>query len=112
MVWSTCVRMAGGHVWHYVLSIDQREPWRLHGDDLFPRMTQGQWVSRSWFTGHVPTPCTNGSRALKSGCVTASIRSANDIPAIHNTRPIMVQNDTHVFDLMQLSPVVGGWVLL
>ena len=24
----------------------------------------------------------------------------------------MVQNDTHVFDLMQLSPVVGGWVLL
>ena len=24
----------------------------------------------------------------------------------------MVQNDTHVFDLMQLSPVVDGWVLL
>ena len=75
---------------------------------LFPH-TQ---VSRSWFTGHAPTPCANGLSALLSGCITAVIDAAGDIPAIHNTRAIMVQNDTHVFDLMQLSPVVGGWVLL
>ena len=35
------------------------------------------------------------------------------MPAIHNTRPIMVQNDTRVFDLWELAPVsLFGWVLL
>lgn len=40
-------------------------------------------------------------------------RSAHDIPALHNTRPIMVANDTRVFDLLELAPVSqNGWVLL
>ena len=39
--------------------------------------------------------------------------SAEDIPLFHNTRPIMVANDTHRFDLMELAPVGhNGWVLL
>lgn len=40
-------------------------------------------------------------------------RSAHDIPVVHNTRPIMVANDTHVFDFLELAPVAkNGWVLL
>ena len=40
-------------------------------------------------------------------------RSARDIPAFHNIRPIMVANDTRVFDLLELAPVGhNGWVLL
>jgi hypothetical protein len=50
--------------------------------------------------------------AIFGGCILAAIRSAREIPAIHNRRPIMVQNDTRVFDLMELAPVVHGWVLL
>eukprot|EP00665_Eupelagonemidae_sp_cell47_P017842 gene17842-biopygen411 len=104
----------GPQVWHYILSIDVTTPWRLSGDDLYPKMPGGSggWVAHQWFTGHAPTPCVDGSRALASGCVSASVRSARDIPAIHNTRPVMVRNDTRVFDLLELAPVVYGWVLL
>ena len=70
------------------------------------------WVAHQWFTAHEPTRCTHGQRALASGCVSAHVRSASDVPPLHNTRPIMMQNDTYLFDLMELAPVVSGWVLL
>lgn len=103
----------GRLIYHYVLSIDVRSPWSLRADDLYPALQGGEgWVAAPWFTGHAPTPCVDGSRALASGCVSALVRSAADIPPIHNTRPIMVQNDSRAFDLLELAPVVGGWVLL
>ena len=40
------------------------------------------------------------------------MRSAGELAPLHNVRPVMVQNDTHVFDLLVLAPVVHGWVLL
>ena len=64
------------------------------------------------FTGHLPTSCQNGSHALASGCVSAFVKTVEDIPPIHNVRPIMVQNDTRMFDLLELAPVVHGWALL
>ena len=69
-------------------------------------------MAHSWFDGHAPTKCVHGSRALSSGCVVAAVKSASDIPLIHNSRPIMVRNDSHAFDLLVLAPVVHGWVLL
>ena len=140
-VWATYVRM-GELVWHYVLSVDVKTPWKISGADFFPPIPAatsggaadsdavggssssspepvlsnggaGGWVAHEWFTGHGPTPCVNGSQALASGCVAASVRSASDVPALHNKRPIMVANDTRTFDLLQLSPVApNGWVLL
>ena len=119
MVWATSTALSGV-VWHHVLSIDVGLPWRLHGNDLYPPMpdvatapNEG-WVAHPWFspTAHHPTTCTNGVRALASGCVVAHVRSAVDVPPIHNTRPIMAQNDTHAFDLLELAPVVRGWALL
>ena len=119
-VWTTVVSISGV-VWHYVISIDVGVPWHIHGSDFWPMLpntaseaeaTAG-WVASSWFTGHRPTPCMNGSRALKSGCVVARIFSAEDLPPFHNTRPIMVANDSHRFDLTELAPVGrNGWVLL
>jgi hypothetical protein len=123
LVWATSTTVKS-HVWHYVLSIDVKSSWRLHGDDLYPKLAAAVdmtregggaaegWVAHPWFTGHAPTPCVHGSKALASGCVSASVKSYEDIPPIHNTRPIMVQNDTRVYDLMELAPVVHGWVLL
>ena len=70
------------------------------------------WVAHHWFTGHRPTGCIRGWRALASGCVAARVRSAADVPPLHNTRPVMARNDTHQFDLLVLAPVVHGWVLL
>ena len=116
-------------VWHWVLSIDVASPWNLHGGDLYPMIpdaaadaaaargtgaaTDGEgWVAHSWFTGHSPTNCRHGAKAVSTGCVSAVVGSAEDIPALHNTRPIMIPNDTHVFDLLELAPVVHGWVLL
>lgn len=117
-----------GVVWHWILSIDVITPWKLHGADLYPmlpnsaaeqaerlvadRHAEEGWVVHDWFTGHSPTNCRDGTKAVASGCVRAVVRSAADIPAIHNKRPIMVRNDTHVFDLTELAPVKGGWVLL
>merc|ERR1712185_601109 len=41
------------------------------------------------------------------------IRSEADMPHLLNDRGVMVQNDTHVYDLMQLAPIgPNGWVLL
>ena len=152
-VWATYARMrpeqveqvaepqvgeVGELVWHYVLSVDVKTPWKISGADFFPPIPAatsadaaaaesdavspepvlanggtGGWVAHEWFTGHGPTPCLNGSQALASGCVAASVRSASDVPALHTTRPIVVANDTRTFDLLQLSPVApNGWVLL
>lgn len=141
-VWATNTRMhdvnpsgpdgAMSHaVWHWVLSIDVTSPWNLHGSDLYPMIPNtvadavgprgsrttakdgGEgWVAHSWFTGHGPTNCKHGAKALATGCVSAVVGSAEDIPALHNARPIMVTNDTHVFDLLELAPVVHGWALL
>ena len=106
--------------WHYLLSIGVSAPWKVHGRDLYPMVpdtvaaagTDG-WVAHPWFTGHEPTACTHGSHALASGCVVAAAKTAAQIPALHNTRPIMVQNDTQTFDLLELAPVSStGWVLL
>ena len=72
----------------------------------------GGWVAHPWHTGHRPTPCVNGTRALETGCISAHVLAGAEIPALYNARPIMVQNDTHVFDLLELAPVVHGWVLL
>jgi hypothetical protein len=72
----------------------------------------GGWVAHSWFTGHAPTPCVHGAAALASGCVCAHGVVASELPPLHNTRPLMVANDSATFDLLQLSPVVHGWVLL
>lgn len=71
------------------------------------------WVAHSWFSGHQPTACVDGTHAISSGCVLVRVVSAADIPPFHNTRPIMVANDTHRFDLLELAPVGhNGWVLL
>ena len=116
-VWATHT-ILGSAVWHYVLSVDVGSPWKIHARDLYPMMpettaaSEPRWVAHSWFTGHAPTVCAHGSRALASGCVVASVKSAADIPAIHTARPIAVQNDTRAFDLLELAPVVHGWALL
>ena len=157
-VWATSTSFArsGGAVsplvWHYLLSVDVSSPWNVSGRDLYPMIPTGAddeegmpkgmpegWVAHQWFTGHMPTPCIGGSRALASGCVMARVKSARDLPPIHNTRPIMIENDTRTkgtafllcfhclpsrrlcltlrssagtFDLTELAPVVNGWVLL
>merc|ERR1712060_297508 len=72
------------------------------------------WVARRWHSGNVPTACRSGQSAIESGCVLGpAIRSEASMPSVLNDRPIMVQNDTHVYDLMQLAPIgENGWVLL
>jgi hypothetical protein len=113
-VWTTFTAFEN-RVWHYVLSIGLQARWRIRGDDFYPSLTTAQgegWVAHTWFRQHSPTPCRHGHRALESGCVLASVHSAQDIPALQNVRPIMVFNDTHKFDLMELAPIVNGWVLL
>ena len=122
-VWATHTTI-GPQVWHYILSVDVEKSWTIHGSDLFPVMPNtasellgavgpvSEWVAHPWFTGHAPTPCVHGSDALASGCIIAAVRSAEDIPALRTSRPIMVSNDTRAFDLLELAPVVGGWVLL
>ena len=111
----------GTLVWHYVVSMDVAAPYQLSGGDLFPQMADqaadgaatGTWVAHSWFSGLSPTVCANGSLAVASGCVAATVAAAHDIPPLHNTRPVMVANDTHTFDLMVLAPVAPtGWILL
>lgn len=105
----------GSLAWHYVLSVDVAAPFKLAAGDLYPRMegAPSTWVLHSWFSGHHPTGCVNGSLAVASGCLAATVASARDIPAIHNTRPIMVENDTHTFDLVMLAPVASnGWAFL
>ena len=57
-VWATSVALSGV-VWHYVLSVDVKPPWRRRGDDLYPKLARSAegWVAHAWFTGHAPTPC-------------------------------------------------------
>ena len=104
--------------WHYVLSIDVKVPWQLQVDDFYPplAMTGGArgWVARRWHAAHRPTACLDGQLAVKSGCLLGPSAVAEaDLPRILNDRPVMVANDTHQFDLLQLSPVLeNGWVLL
>lgn len=118
MVWASHTSLSG-QTWHHVLSINVSTPWRLHADDLYPPIppeaaaAAGEgWVAHPWFTEHRPTPCANRSRALASGCVVARVRSAADLSPLHTTRPIMAQNDTDLFDLLSLAPLVRGWALL
>eukprot|EP00937_MAST-01D_sp_MAST-1D-sp2_P001458 g1458.t1 len=104
--------------WHYVLSVDAVAPggYALSANDLFPRPAAGDtFVAHQWFarSGHAATACVNGTRALASGCIAAVVPSAGRVPALRNTRPLMVANDTHVFDLLVLAPVApNGWALL
>eukprot|EP00435_Cladocopium_sp_Y103_P075365 s16_g56.t2 len=104
--------------WHYVLSIDVKVRWQLQVDYFFPplAMTGGArgWVARRWHAAHRPTACLDGQLAVRSGCLLGPSAVAEaDLPRILNDRPVMVANDTHQFDLLQLSPVLeNGWVLL
>ena len=36
------------------------------------------------------------------------MRTAADVPPLHNTRPVMAQNDTHAFGLLGLAPRRAG----
>ena len=54
---------------------------------------------------HHANLCVNGSEAESSGCLFGEIRSADDFPSILNDRSLMVENDTHQFDLWQFAPV-------
>eukprot|EP00438_Fugacium_kawagutii_P003001 Skav233480 [mRNA] locus=scaffold1310:56392:61546:+ [translate_table: standard] len=102
-------------LWHYVLSIDVHASWHLQKGDFYPALDMKLgWVAHRWHRLHAPTPCLPGQLAVKSGCLLgpgAFIES--DLPRVLNDRPVMVANDTHQFDLLQLSPVLAnGWVLL
>ncbi|CAE7252706.1 Cbr3, partial [Symbiodinium natans] len=117
LVWATYSQVRGaakGQIWHYALSIDLPRPWQLQPDDFYPSLDMARrWVVRRWHRNHRPNLCVNGSEALVSGCLLAEIRVARDFPHILDDRPIMVQNDTHRFDLWQFSPVEeNGWVFL
>ena len=76
-----------------------------------------QVFARATTTGSVFDTTAKGLCAAWCNDITGDVmtlcRSAHDIPAFHNTRPIMVANDTRVFDLLALAPVAqNGWVLL
>jgi len=118
-VWTTSASVpqsSGGDVaWLYALSIDVTAKWQLSQADFFPRVEASSgWVARRWHQGHMPTACTAGSLAVGSGCLlSGAIRNDRAMPDVFNDRPIMVQNDTHVFDLIQMAPIAeNGWVLL
>ena len=118
-IWSTHVavesKVNGELMWHYLLSIDVNESWQLSEGDFFPRLDSHLgWVGRRWHDHHWPTPCVHGRAAVSSGCLLSPTISAEEhLPKILNDRPIMVANDSHRFDLLQLSPVLkNGWVLL
>ena len=106
-VWSTYSEVSSHH-WHYVLSIDVLERWALHGDQVYPPVS-GRVLGRRWHQSHAPRPCRAGQRAVASGCILPPSKTWD----ILNDRPIMVANDSHHFDLLQLSPVLpNGWILL
>ena len=107
----------------YVLSIDVSIPFQLSERDLYaaikgtteaarwsPRMAaKDGWLARRWFK----SSCINGSAAVASGCVLPPISSAATMPEIINDRGIVVQNDSHTFDIHTLYPILdNGWVLL
>ncbi|CAE8604655.1 unnamed protein product [Polarella glacialis] len=124
MVWSTfasvppsaALSSSSRHpTWHYMLSIDVKEPWRLSELDFYPTLTASAgWVVHRWHEGNMPAPCHDGAKAVESGCLlTSPVWSEASMPYLLNDRPIMVENDTHVYDLFQFAPIGGnGWVLL
>ena len=78
--------------WYYLLSVDVKVPWSISDIDMFPAMnpkasgaasvedalgSTGEWVAHQWFTGHSPTNCQNGSHAVESGCVMATVKSVH-----------------------------------
>lgn len=106
-VWSSYSQVSA-YRWHYVLSIDVLERWVLHGDHVYPPVS-GRVLGRRWHQSHAPTPCAPGLGAVASGCILPPSNTWD----ILNDRPIMVANDSHHFDLLQLSPVLpNGWILL
>lgn len=122
-IWSTYAEVDGVDVrsrvstllWHYVLSIDVHASWHLQKGDFYPPLDMNLgWVAHRWHRLHAPTPCLPGQLAVKSGCLLGpSAFIESDLPRVLNDRPVMVANDTHRFDLLQLSPVLAnGWVLL
>ena len=113
-VWATSATV-GSHTWHAVLSIDVKTAWQLQASDFYPAVDAAAgWVARRWFDGHAPRACADGAGAVASGCVlSGAIASDAAFPTLLNDRPIMVANDTHVFDLHLLAPVfANGWALL
>ena len=105
-IWASHSTLSGS-VHYYVLSIDVlQQPYQMQDADLYPTpMSNGSFVAYRWGTAK----CHDGAPAVHSGCVTP----AKWMPVLHNDRGIAVANDTHVFDLHQLSPVLSnGWVLL
>lgn len=119
-IWSTYAALTNGLGfklrWYYVLSIDVKVSWHLRQNDLFPRldMSNRSWAAHRWHESARPTLCLQGELAVKSGCMLGpSALVESDLPIIQNDRPVMVANDTHQFDLLQLSPVLeNGWVFL
>ncbi|CAJ1359089.1 unnamed protein product [Effrenium voratum] len=103
-IWSTFTGL-GGWSWHYVLYIDLISPWQLTYGDFYPELQTSVW--RRWHEAHRPRSCAHLQPAVASGCVGLGV------PRLLNDRPIMVQNDTRRFDLVQFSPIFpNGWVLL
>ena len=104
-IWASHSTLSGS-MHYYVLSIDVHQPYQLQTADLYPTpLKHHSYVVHRWGTA----ACSDGLLALHSGCV----QIAKWMPALHNDRGIAVANDTHVFDLHQLSPVLSnGWVLL
>jgi len=113
-VWATTASIPGAGIWHYVLAIDVRQRWQLSSKDLYPDLRPATgWIARCWHHEHAPSSCTSGSVAPSVDCDINVIESEADMPWLLNTRPIMVANDTHVFDLMQFAPIGNnGWVFL
>ncbi|CAE7881461.1 unnamed protein product, partial [Symbiodinium necroappetens] len=113
LIWST-LSCLEGQFWHYALSIDLHQPWQLRPEDFYPEIDMARrWVARRWHRDHHANLCVNGSEAESSGCLFGEIRSADDFPSILNDRSLMVENDTHQFDLWQFAPVEdNGWVFL
>lgn len=110
-VWTTYASVpessGGVATWHYALSIDVTTKWQVSQADFYPKMEASSgWVARRWHEGHIPRPCVPGRPAVESGCLlTAAIHTEDAMPYILNDRSIMVQNDTHVFDLTQFRPL-------
>ena len=101
------------HHYIHVYMLESEAWWRTRaGSRRRCSATPDGWVVHPWFSGHRPTACVDGARALASGCVTAHARSASELPPLRTLRPIMVANDTRRFDLLELAPVVRGWALL
>eukprot|EP01065_Artemidia_motanka_P014747 TRINITY_DN18589_c0_g1_i2.p1 TRINITY_DN18589_c0_g1~~TRINITY_DN18589_c0_g1_i2.p1 ORF type:complete len:1013 (+),score=314.37 TRINITY_DN18589_c0_g1_i2:54-3092(+) len=113
-IWATHSALSG-LTWRYVLSINVTAEVEILAADLWPQTADGAGVVvRRWFAGHAPAACADGAAALATGCVTsAPAPNASTLFTVLNDRPVMVENDTHVFDLHTLVPVHrSGWAVL